>query len=121
LSYHFGGESVGYGGEGRKYLELLGVTVITGEDYEPRPVNEKVRGRLEGKIDLVVIEEPTGGQLGPAMKWRRRNNPGVALIPLAENDAAFDQGIFGDYECIRLERGHIGDSFIRLLQKEEAD
>src|ERR1035437_1318354 len=81
LSYHFEGDSLGYGAEVKKFLELLGVTVITGEDYEPRPVNEKVRGRLAGEIDLVVVIEVAGRKSA----WTRdemakAQQPGVALI-----------------------------------------
>ena len=117
LSYQFKDSSEEYGQRVKEFLELLNVQVITGKGYEPRPVNEKVKGRLAEKLDFVVVIEALSGK----SSWTRdeiarAQSPDIFLIPLVEKGATFDKGIFGEHEYINFEPGHIGDAFIGLLE-----
>jgi hypothetical protein len=54
---------------------------------------------------------------GNETAWiRDEMNRGEVVIPLVENGATFDGGIFGNHEYIPFEAGHIGDAFVRLLE-----
>jgi hypothetical protein len=46
----------------------------------------------------------------------RAQSPGVFLIPLVEEGATFDRGIYGDHEFIPFDKGHISDAFVGLLE-----
>lgn len=117
LSFRFEGRSVDYGRMVKQFLELLGVRVITGQGYEPMPVNEKVRSRLAENLDVIVVIEVADGKSSWTRdEMARAQNPGVFLIPLVENGATFDAGIFGDHEYIRFAEGHVSDAFIGLIE-----
>lgn len=117
LSFQFSGASIAYGAQVRHFLELLDVDVVTGEDYEPRPVEEKVRARLEGEFDFLLVIEPaertslwTRDELARS-QWRDRVRP----ILLVEHGATFQPGIYGNIERIEFAPGHVGDAFIKIL------
>jgi hypothetical protein len=117
LSFHFEGRSLKYGQTVKQLLELLGVRVITGQGYEPMPVNEKVRSRLAENIDLIVVIETAGIKSSWTRdEMARAQNPGVFLIPLVENGAVFEAGIFGDHEYIPFAEDHVSDAFIGLIE-----
>lgn len=117
LSFRFEGHSLEYGRMVKQFLELLGVRVITGQGYEPKPVNEKVRSRLSESLDIIIIIETLDGK----SSWTRdeiakAQNPGIFLIPLVEEGTTFDAGIYGDHEYIQFSEGHISDAFIGLIE-----
>jgi hypothetical protein len=117
LSFQFTGVSVEYARQVRHFLELLDVRVITGQGYEPKPINEKVRERLQESLDFVVVIEVTERKSAWTRdEIARAQQPGVFLIPLVEQGATFDRGIFGDHEYIEFAPGHIGDAFAGLLE-----
>jgi hypothetical protein len=117
LSFRFEGRSVEYGRMVKQFLELHGVRVITGQGYEPKPVSEKVKSRLSESLDLIIVIETADGK----SSWTRdeiarAQNPGIFLIPLVEEGAIFDAGIFGDHEYISFAIGHVSDAFINLIE-----
>lgn len=117
LSFQFEPVSIGYSAEVKQVLELFGLEVITGQGYEPKRVSDKVRERLSGSIDLIILIEVAGKK----SSWTRdeiarAQDPNVALIPLVEEGGSFDSGIFGDHEYISFPTGHISNSFVRLLE-----
>lgn len=117
ISFQFTGTSLGYGTEVKEFLQLLGLNVLTGQGYEPKPISDKVRSRLAGSVDIVVVLEVAGSK----SSWTRdeiakAQQPGVYLIPLVESGASFDRGIFGDHEYITFDVGHVSGAFVRLLE-----
>jgi hypothetical protein len=117
LSFRFEGRSVDYGRMVKQFLELLDVKVITGQGYEPMPVNLKVRSRLAESLDVIVVIETADGKSSWTRdEMARAQNPGVFLIPLVEDGATFDAGIFGDHEYIPFAQGHVSDAFIGLIE-----
>lgn len=117
LSFHFTGVAIEYARQVRYFLELLGVRVLTGQGYEPKPINEKVRDRLQESLDfIVVIEVQERKSAWTRDEIARAQQPGTFLIPLVEQGATFDKGIFGDHEYIEFVPGHIGDAFTGLLE-----
>lgn len=117
LSFQFTGAAVEYARQVRYFLELLDVRVITGQGFEPKPINEKVRDRLKESLDfVVVIDVQERKSAWTRDEMARAQQPGTLLIPLVEQGATFDRGIFGDHEYIEFAPGHIGDAFTGLLE-----
>ena len=117
LSFQFSGASVEYGRVVKEFLECQRVRVITGQGYEPKPVSEKVKGRLAEALDVVVVIEPADRKSAWTRdEMARAQSPGVHLIPLVEEGATFDRGIYGDHEYIPFAAGHVGDALLGLLQ-----
>lgn len=117
LSFQFSEPSQSYARTVKHFLELLGVRVLTGEGYEPRTIQDKVRQRLAAGLDVVVLIESASKKSA----WTRdeiavAQGPGVYLIPLVERGATFDNGIFGEHEYIAFDSGHIGDALVGLLE-----
>jgi hypothetical protein len=76
-----------------------------------------VRSRLAEGIDIVVVIEAAARK----SPWTRdeiakAQSPYVFLIPLVEDGAVFDKGIFGDHEYLSFAPGHIGDTFTGLRE-----
>lgn len=117
LSFQFTGPSQAYAKVLKHYLSLLGVKVVTGEGYEPRQIQDKVKQRLGANIDIVVLVEAGGTKSA----WTRdeialAQAPGIFLIPLVEEGSTFDRGIFGDHEFIPFPVGRITETLIPLLE-----
>jgi hypothetical protein len=117
LSFQFVSPSIEYGREVQRFLELRGVRVVSGQGYEPKTIQEKVRSRLAEGIDVVVVIEAAARK----SSWTRdeiakAQSPDVFLIPLVEDGAVFDKGIFGDHEYLSFAPGHVGDTFVGLLE-----
>lgn len=117
VSFQFSGESLDYGRAVVRFLELLGLRVITGQGYEPKPIQQKVRERLAEQLDLlIVIIASDRGSMWTRDEMARAQSGDVLLIPLVEDGASFDRGIFGDHEYIAFSKGHIADAFTGLLE-----
>lgn len=117
LSFQFTAESERYANEVARFLTLLDVRVITGKGYEPKPITEKVRDRLSQGINFIVLIEVAEKK----SSWTRdeiaaTQDPDVFLVPLVEEGATFDAGIYGNHEYISFPRDHISDAFISLLE-----
>ena len=117
LSYQFSEPSLEYGRQVKHFLELHGIKVVTGQGFEPKPISEKVRSRLSEDLNMVVVIE-VNDRKSPWTRdeMARAQSPGVFLIPLVEEGATFDRGIYGDHEFIPFDKGHISDAFVGLLE-----
>jgi hypothetical protein len=101
----------------KEFFALLNVDVVTGGNYEPRRISDKVLDRLRGPLDLIVLLVTRDGE----SFWTRDeivagHLRGIAVIPIVEEGVEFTQGIFGDLEYIPFAPGHIGDAFLKLLE-----
>jgi hypothetical protein len=117
LSYQFSGISRDYGRLVKEFLEELSdIRVVTGEGYEPRTIQDKVRSRLAGIDVVVLIEVAERRSVWTRDEIARTQTPGVFFIPLVEKGAAFEPGIYGEHEHISFAQGHVSDAFLGLLQ-----
>jgi hypothetical protein len=117
LSYRFTPENEDPARKLKDFLTLLGIDVVTGTTYEPRPVSQKVMERLKDDIDFVVL---LIGQDGESL-WTRdeiasAKHQTIPLIPIVEDGAGFSSGLFGDLEHVSYAKGHIGNSFFKVLE-----
>lgn len=116
LSFRFGEPDSSLAADVERFLTLSNVEVVTGRSYEPRRVEDKVRSRLVG-VDIVVYLLTSSGD----SSWVRdeiaaAGAVGIPVVPLVEDTAQFEQGLFGNVEWIRFSAGHIGDVWIRLTE-----
>ncbi len=117
LSYRFNSRSKALALELSRFLELLGVTVITGAGYEPRRVDQKVITRLEQPLDFLIYLITADGE----SIWTRDElafslAKGYALVLLVESGTKIEKGLLGDWEYLEFEGNHIGDSFVGILE-----
>ena len=117
LSYRFTPENEDPARRLRDFLTLLGIDVVTGNTYEPRPVSQKVIERLKDDLDFVVL---LIGQDGESF-WTRdeiaaAKQKMIPLVPIVEEGMNFSSGLYGDLEYITYSKGHIGDSFLKVLE-----
>jgi hypothetical protein len=117
ISFRFSEGSAAIAREVEQYLAILGVDVVTGFDYEPRRVEDKVRDRLLSGVDFVVYLVTSEGE----SSWLRdelatATAAGALPVPLVENGSMLDQGLLGNIEYIPFDPGHPGDCWIRLAQ-----
>lgn len=117
LSYRFSDENELAVLRLSQFLAALDVDVITGSTYEPRKITEKVLSKLREPLDVVVVLVTAVGE----SMWTRDEvgaavHHGLAVVPIVEEGAKFEPGLFGDVEFIRYAPGHIGDSFLKLVQ-----
>jgi hypothetical protein len=100
-----------------RFLELLGVNVVTGAGYEPRRVDQKVIARLEQPLDFLIYLITADGE----SIWTRDElafslAKGYALVLLVESGTKIEKGLLGDWEYLEFEGNHIGDSFMGILE-----
>lgn len=117
LSYSFTDADAGVAHEVERFLQLQGVEVLTGRSYEPRRVEDKVRSRLGSALDFVVYLVTASGD----SSWLRDEGSearaaGIRVIPLVEEGAKFEAGLFGNVEYIPFAAGHVGDVWIALVE-----
>jgi hypothetical protein len=117
LSYRFTPENEDSARKLKDFLTLLGIDVITGTTYEPRPVSQKVMERLKDDLDFVVL---LIGHDGESL-WTRdeiasATHKMIPLVPIVEDGVSFSPGLFGDLEYVPYAKGHIGDSFFKALE-----
>lgn len=101
----------------REFLALLDIDVVTGDTYEPRAISRKIIDRLNDNLDFVILLIGKDGE----SFWTRdeiatANNKLIPLIPVVEEGATFSSGLFGDLEHITYGKGHISDSFLKILE-----
>jgi hypothetical protein len=115
LSYRFDPAVEGLAQKLERFLALLDVDVVTGAGYEPRSVVAKIRDKLgSSDLDFLVLLISKNGE----SMWTRDEiaMAKVPVIPIVEDGAKFEPGLFGDLEYIRFSDGHIEESFIKLLE-----
>jgi len=117
LSYRFTPENEDPARKLHSFLIRLGIDVVTGDTYEPRPVSQKIMGRLDDDLDFIVLLAGGDGE----SFWTRdeiatAKHKMIPLVPVIEAGGRFEPGLFGDLECVPYEKGHIGDSFLKVLE-----
>ena len=100
-----------------RFLELLDIEVITGIDYQPKKVSDKVSNKLNDDIDFIVYLVTSEGE----SFWCRDElstsyGKSRHIIPIVENGTSLANGILSDWEYISFDSEHIGDVFLRLLE-----
>ena len=100
-----------------RFLELVGVDVLTGIGYEPRRVSAKVLERLKGSHEFFVYLITKEGE----SSWTRDElavayGSGLPVILLVERGAEISKGLLGDWEYIQFDTDHLGDAYIRVLE-----
>ena len=103
-----------------QFLSLIGVEATSGAGYEPRSIQDKVAERIRKNSDFTILLIDKNGE----SFWTRdeigmAKSIGSSIIPVVENGADFFKGIYGDLEYIPFESGHIGDTFVKILQAIE--
>lgn len=117
LSYRFNEQSKPLAFELSKFLDLLGIKVISGMGCEPRRVTEKVMSRLKNQHDFFIYLITSEGE----STWTRDElayafATELPVILLVEKGASVGKGLLGDWEYIEFERSHIGDTYIAILE-----
>lgn len=100
----------------QRFLDLLDVEVMSGRSYEPRSIRTKVEDRLSGLDFLVLLIGPDGESPWTRDEINTARSKGVPVVPLVVQGATFATGLFGDVEFIPYAPGHIGDTFLSLLE-----
>lgn len=85
----------------KRMLTALNIEWITGEQFEPRRIEDKVKARLRADVNFLIGVITKDGQ----SNWIRdelgdANSRGLLVILLKEEGANFDSGIFGNVEYI---------------------
>jgi len=85
----------------KRMLTALNIEWTTGEQFEPRRIEDKVKSRLRADVDFLIGVITKAGQ----SSWIRdelgnANARGIFVIVLKEEGASFDPGIFGSLEYI---------------------
>ena len=85
----------------KRLLAALRIEWVTGEQFEPRRIEDKVKSRLRADVDFIVAVISKAGE----SKWIRdeladANARGLRVVILLEVGATFDKGIFGALEYI---------------------
>jgi hypothetical protein len=88
----------------KRLLAALEVDWVSGEQFEPRRIEDKVKARLRADVDFLIAIISKAGE----SKWIRdelsdANARGIWIILLLEEGATFDKGIFGTLEYISYE------------------
>lgn len=101
----------------KQFLTLLNVEVISGVNYEPRKVSEKVLSRLHQPLDFIVLLLTDEGE----SMWTRDEiatalHKNIALIPIVEKGVRLTPGLLADIEYVEYIKGHVGDAFLKLLE-----
>lgn len=117
LSYRFTPDNEDPARKLKDFLALLGIEVVTGTTYEPRPLSQKIMERLKDDLDFVVLLIGHDGE----SPWTRdeiasAKHRMIPLVPIVEDGASFSPGLFGDLEYVPYAKGHIGDSFFKVLE-----
>lgn len=118
LSYRFSDKNEKTVRQVTDFMRLLGVTVVTGQAYEPRTIRDKVFSKLQQPLDFIVLLIAEDGE----SMWTRDEigtaiHQKLPLVPLVQKGAAtFEPGLFGNIEFVEFDRDHIGDCFLKMLE-----
>jgi len=100
----------------KRLLAAVHIEFFTGEQFEPRRIEDKVNARLRADVVfLIAVISKTGES-----KWIRdeiadANSRGLWIVILLEEGATFDKGIFGTLEYIPY-AGAIEQTFPAVLE-----
>jgi hypothetical protein len=100
----------------KRLLAAVHIEWVTGEQFEPRRIEDKVKAKLRADVDFIIAVISKAGE----SKWIRdeiadANARGLWVVLLLENGATFDKGIFGTLEYIQYDLV-IDQSFLALLE-----
>jgi hypothetical protein len=100
----------------KRLLAAAHIEFLTGEQFEPRRIEDKVRARLRADVDFLIAVISKRG----ASAWIRdeivdADSRDLWIIILLEEGATFERGIFGTLEYIRYS-GAIEKTFPELLE-----
>ena len=100
----------------KRLLAAVHIEWVTGEQFEPRRIEDKVKAKLRADVDFIIAVNSKAGE----SKWIRdeiadANARGLWVVLLLENGATFDKGIFGTLEHIQYDLA-IDQSFLALLE-----
>lgn len=100
----------------KRVLAAVHIEWVTGEQFEPRRIEDKVKAKLRADVDFVVAVISKAGE----SKWIRdeladANARGLWIVLLLEDGATFDKGIFGTLEYIPYDLA-IEQTFPALLE-----
>lgn len=85
----------------KRLLAAVHTEFLTGEQFEPRRIEDKVKARLRADVSFLIAVITKAGE----SKWIRdeiadANSRGLWIVILLEAGATFDKGIFGTLEYI---------------------
>jgi hypothetical protein len=85
----------------KRLLDAVRVEWVTGEQFEPRRIEDKVKARLRADLDFIIAVISKAGE----SKWIRdeladANSRDLSVVVLLEDGGNFDSGIFGTLECV---------------------
>jgi hypothetical protein len=100
----------------KRLLAAVHIEWVTGEQFEPRRIEDKVKAKLRADVDFVIAVIAKAGE----SKWIRdeladANARGLWVVLLLEDGATFDKGIFGTLEYVRYDLA-IDQTFSALLE-----
>jgi hypothetical protein len=100
----------------KRMLAAVRIEWVTGEQYEPRRIEDKVKAKLRADVDFVIAVITKAGE----SKWIRdeladANARGLWIVLLLEDGATFEKGIFGTLEYISYDLA-IDQTFSALLE-----
>jgi hypothetical protein len=100
----------------KRLLAAVHIEWATGEQFEPRRIEDKVKAKLRADLDFVIAIVSKAGE----SKWIRdeladANARGLWIVLLLEDGATFDKGIFGTLEYIPYGLA-IDQTFCALLE-----
>ncbi len=117
LSYRFDPQGERYATEVGKFLQLVGVEVVTGERYEPRSLSDKISEILTRDLHFgVLIVSGEGESMWTRDEANRLWSENKYVIVLVEEGASFNQGLQADLEWIPFAKDHIADAFTKLME-----
>jgi len=117
ISYRFNDRIEKYISELKRFLKMVGIDVITGSDYEPRRISEKVTDKLKMDYDFIIYVVTKEGE----STWCRDElgasyGRDYTIIPILEEGCELENGILSDWEYINFRPDHIGDIYVKLLE-----
>ena len=100
----------------KRFLSALGIEWVTGEQFEPRRIEDKVKAKLRADVHFIIAVVSKAGE----SQWIRdeisdANARELWVILLLQDGVTFDKGIFGTLEYIPYDRV-IDETFLRLLE-----
>lgn len=116
LSYRFNESSRAAVDQLQRLFRALDVDIVTGEEYEPRSVSDKIRARLDLPLDGVVLLVMNEESLWTRDEIAIAHAKSIPVIPLVAKGASFTAGVFGDLEMIYFDPGHVEQTFIGILE-----